>query len=133
MTILVGTDIVSVGRIRTLTNDPGEAFLTRTFTQVELAICAGDARRLAGRWAAKESVLKALSIGIDRVALTAIEIDRAPNGAPLLRLLGNAAADLPAEGDYAWSLSISHEKAYATAVALAVVTPQQPAPENTSR
>ena len=36
----------------------GEGFLRKTFTDAELAYCAGRAEKLAGRWAAKEAVIK---------------------------------------------------------------------------
>ena len=55
----VGTDIVRISRLSNLSSP---AFLARSFTAAELEICAGRSESLAGRWAAKEAVMKALGV-----------------------------------------------------------------------
>lgn len=57
----IGLDIVSVPDFAEQVNRPGTVFVHQTFTAAEIALCGGDARRLAARWAAKEAVLKAWS------------------------------------------------------------------------
>ncbi|MFN8184085.1 MAG: holo-ACP synthase [Candidatus Nanopelagicales bacterium] len=117
--LAVGTDIVRVSRF----HDRGESFLRRCFTPGEIDLCAGQAQRLAGRWAAKEAVLKALGVGIGEVPLTDIEVLRADTGAPLLSLSGAA---LIAAGDLTrWHVSLSHDGDYA--VAFVVATDQREA------
>ncbi len=54
----IGVDAVSVERIELAVKRSGTGFLTRVYTPAELAYCAGSAERLAGRWAAKEAVIK---------------------------------------------------------------------------
>jgi holo-[acyl-carrier protein] synthase len=117
--LAVGTDLVRISRF----HDRGEAFLRRCFTPAEIELCAGQAQRLAGRWAAKEAVLKALGVGIGEVPLTDIEVTRAASGAPVLSLSGAAQT---AAGDLTrWHLSLSHDGDYA--VAFVVATDQRDA------
>src|SRR2546428_10991991 len=54
----IGVDAVSVERIELAVKRSGTGFLTKVYTSAELAYCAGNAERLAGRWAAKEAVIK---------------------------------------------------------------------------
>jgi len=64
--VALGIDIVEVAEIQRLANLPGGHFLARCFTARELADAgqgANRADRLAGRFAAKEAVLKALGTG----------------------------------------------------------------------
>src|SRR5262249_35999225 len=66
-------------------------FLARAFTPAELAYCSGRSERLAGRWVAKEAVIKCF----DRTPIcfprSRIEVVPADNGAPTVRLLGDDA------------------------------------------
>ena len=111
--IAIGTDIVRVARL-----DKSERFLRRTFTDRELEICAGRTESLAGRWAAKEAVMKALGVGLGEVPLTDIEVD-ADGTRPVVRLRA-AASELAAErGLTNWQITISHDGDYAVAFALA--------------
>jgi len=62
--VSTGIDIASVSRIKRLSASP--AFLERVFTESERSRARGDrsyARLLAGRFAAKEAVMKALGSG----------------------------------------------------------------------
>jgi hydroxyethylthiazole kinase-like uncharacterized protein yjeF len=67
----------------------GPAFLARSFTSAELDYCGGRPERLAGRWAAKEAVIKCF----DRTPICfprgRIEVLPAESGAPTVRLLGD--------------------------------------------
>ncbi len=68
----------------------GPGFLARAFTPAEIAECGGDAARLAGRWAAKEAVIKCFDATPICFPRRRIEIVGQPSGAPRVRLLGDA-------------------------------------------
>ena len=120
----IGTDIVECLRIGRMIEQHGEVFLNRVFTAREIRYCQERNRvveHFAGRWAAKESVLKALGVGWRRgMSLTEVEIRNELGGKPQVHLCGAAkeAAQTRRVGDIL--LSIAHCRAYATAYALAV-------------
>jgi len=118
----LGIDIVEVDRIRQAVGRWGEAFLSRVFTPAELSrgsAPAAAAERLAGRFAAKEAVMKALGIGRRGIGWQEIEITVDPMGKPEVRLTGRAAATADRLGITAWRLAISHTRLVAIAQALA--------------
>jgi len=117
----VGIDLVRVARMARNLDRPG--FLNRAFTPAEQRLCAGDASRLAGRWAAKEAAMKALGRGIGEIPMTDLEVLAEPTGAPRLQLSGVAAALARSAGWESWSVSISHDGEYATAVVVAQRVP----------
>ena len=115
-----GVDLVEIQRIQALNPAIRARFLQRVFTPAELAITGDSAESLAGRFAAKEAVVKALGCGIGPVHWQEVEILQGPEGEPLLALHGQArqiAADL---GLSVWSVSISHTHAQAVALAVAM-------------
>lgn len=119
-----GIDIVVVDELRRWIDDPRNPFLPRCFNQVELDEI-GDrpdrAERLAGRFAAKEAVLKVLGTGFGAgVAFADVVIHRPPGAPPEVRLVGGAAQAAEALGVTAWKLSISHAGGMAMASALAL-------------
>lgn len=116
--LAVGTDIVRVSRF----HDRGESFLRRCFTPGEIDLCAGQAQRLAGRWAAKEAVSKVLGLGVRGIGWRDIEVERLPTGQPAVRLHGRAAQRADQLGMGRIALSISHESDYAVAIAFGVRT-----------
>ena len=125
-----GVDLVSVAEIRRWIEDPRDPLIPRCFVQAELDE-VGDGvnriERLAGRFAAKEAVLKAIGIGFGAgVAFTDVMIRRSPGEAPEVRLSGGAAKAAAALGVTAWKLSISHagDMAMASALALSVEAQQ---------
>ncbi|WP_426960395.1 holo-ACP synthase [Muricoccus radiodurans] len=118
----VGIDLVEIAEIKRLLSDPGGHFLRRCFTDAERATAGAGARgerRLAGRFAVKEAVVKAIGTGWgDGIAWNDIEVLAASSGAPLVTLRDGAAA---AAGHVRqWFVSVSYAGAYVTAVALAV-------------
>lgn len=119
-----GIDLVDVAEIRRWIEDPRDPLVPRCFVQVELdEIGDGPDRieRLAGRFAAKEAVLKALGTGFGAgVAFTDVVIHRAPGAAPEVRLAGGAAKAAASLGVTAWRLSISHAGGLAMASVLAL-------------
>ncbi len=85
----IGVDAVSVDRIALAVKRSGPGFLTKVYTPAELAYCAGNAERLAGRWAAKEAVIKCFDGTGICFPRRKIEVLPGPNGAPRARLLGD--------------------------------------------
>ncbi len=62
----IGTDIIECLRIAQMIERHGELFITRVYTQHEIQYCQSRkqaTQHYAGRWAAKEAVLKALGTG----------------------------------------------------------------------
>ncbi|MDE0212315.1 MAG: holo-ACP synthase [Boseongicola sp.] len=119
-----GIDLVNVAEMRRWIEDPRDPLVPRCFVQAELDE-VGDGinriERLAGRFAAKEAVLKAIGIGFGAgVAFTDVVIQRRPGAAPEVRLSGGAAKAAKALGVIAWKLSISHAGGMAMASALAL-------------
>jgi len=118
-----GIDLVEIRRIATQRPEIRERFLRRVFTPRELAEVGASNASLAGRFAAKEAVAKALGCGIGAVGWQSIEIHRGPQGEPLLVLTGKANQVAEGLGLTAWSISISHTRTYAVAVAAALKLP----------
>src|SRR2546429_4077507 len=85
----IGVDAVSVDRIALAVKRSGPGFLSKVYTPAEQAYCAGNDERLAGRWAAKEAVIKCFDGTGICFPRRRIEILPGPNGAPRRRLLGN--------------------------------------------
>jgi holo-[acyl-carrier protein] synthase len=109
--IHLGTDLVRISRFEARTDN----FLRRSFTEQELSLSGGKAQSLAGRWAVKESVLKALGVGM-ALPFTDIEVRSDALGRPVLVLAGVAAERASELGIEQWSVSISHDGDYAIAV-----------------
>lgn len=124
-----GIDLVEVAELRRWIEDSRDPLIPRCFVQAELnEIGDGIDRieRLAGRFAAKEAVLKALGTGFGAgVAFTDVVIHREPGAAPEVRLSGGAAKAAAALGVTAWRLSISHAGGLAMASVLALGTGAQ--------
>jgi len=114
MSASVGIDVIEIERIeRALARRPRLA--ERLFTPAELSYArdrARPARHLAARFAAKEAVIKALG----GRALAPAEIEVSGGGAPAVTLRGRAA---DAAGDRELSVSLTHSRETAAAVALA--------------
>lgn len=115
-----GIDIVEIDRIRAAIQRRGQRFLDRLFTPAEQRYCqqhtVDPAMRYAGRFAAKEAIAKALGTGIGPfVGWLDIEIASLENGEPMVVLSKDLACryQMPQI-----ALSISHCRAYATAVAI---------------
>jgi hydroxyethylthiazole kinase-like uncharacterized protein yjeF len=102
-----GVDVTSVARVaELLARHPRAA--QRVYTESELRDCAGQPRRWATRWAAKEAVRKLHgALGLPLPAFHDVEVVVGAGGAPSLRVHG-VASDL--------RLSMSHEGDLAVAV-----------------
>ena len=114
----IGTDIVSVSRIdRSINSTTGERFIDRIFTDVEIAYCKSKLNpsiHFAGRFAAKEAVMKALlsSDKIDFIKMKSIEILTAKNGKPEVNLIIDNIIK------HECKVSISHSNDFAVAFAI---------------
>jgi hydroxyethylthiazole kinase-like uncharacterized protein yjeF len=106
----IGVDAISVERIALAVRRSGPGFLTKVYTPAEIAYCAGNDERLAGRWAAKEAVIKCFDGTGICFPRRKIEVLPGPNGAPRARLLGN---DRGAQVE----VSITHHSRLAVATA----------------
>jgi holo-[acyl-carrier protein] synthase len=115
----IGIDVIEVPRVERAVARWGEAFLGRVFTERERAHAGTAPQRLAGRFAAKEAVMKALGLGWRSMAWRDIEIAADLYGRPVVRLSGRAAEAARRLGVDAWMVSISHTRRLAIAQALA--------------
>lgn len=124
MSILgTGIDIVECLRIAQMIERHGELFITRVYTDLEIEYCSARkaaTQHYAGRWAAKEAVLKALGTGWRRgIAWRDIEVRNDRNGAPSVHLRGGALEVMERAGIRQLHLSISHCRSFAVAHVIA--------------
>lgn len=120
MRLASGVDLVEIKRVEAAVERHGERFLSRIFTPAELAICHGRAESLAARFAAKEAVAKALGRGIGEIGWRDIEVTSDDLKAPSLALSGEAQRLAREQGLETWSISLSHERQFAIAFAVAL-------------
>jgi holo-[acyl-carrier protein] synthase len=117
----LGVDICEIERMeRALARHP--TMRQRVFTPEEVAYCDSKARpaeSYAGRFAAREAVIKALG-GYRGKGWQEISVTRAPSGAPTIRLEGNAKQRAGALGVTNVLITFTHEKTNAVAFAVAV-------------
>jgi hydroxyethylthiazole kinase-like uncharacterized protein yjeF len=106
----IGVDAVSVDRIALAIKRSGPGFLKKVYTPAEVDYCAGNSERFAGRWAAKEAVIKCFDGTGICFPRRRIEVLPGPTGAPRARLLGD---DRGARVE----VSITHHSALAVATA----------------
>lgn len=120
MKLATGIDLLEIDRMHDAIAEHGERFLNRVFTARELDASVRKVESLAGRFAAKEAVAKALGCGIGDVSWKEIEILRTDSGAPQLVLHGAATQMAAEQGLTNWSLSLSHSKCHAIAMVVAM-------------
>jgi holo-[acyl-carrier protein] synthase len=121
--VRVGIDLVSVDSVREAIQTHSDRYLERVYTERELQDCrtsAGvDPERLAARFAAKEATLKVLRPTDQTIPWRAIEVLRDPSGWVELQLSGPAAALAAAAGLTDFSVSLTHEGGFASAIVVA--------------
>ena len=120
--VAIGIDIIEVDRVRKVYQHHGERFLKRVFTEAEVLQCRGKANRLAGRFAAKEAISKALGTGLHGVAWREMEVVQLRSGRPTVTLHGNAKRRAQLLGISAFDVSIADLKDFSIAVAVAIQT-----------
>ncbi len=126
MFLRTGIDLIEISRLENLNEQIKPRFLRRVFTPEELNEVGSSSTSLAGRFAAKEAVAKALGTGIGPVSWQDIEIRRGPGGEPLLELHGNAQRLAEEQALDCWSISISHTQTHAIAMAVALGKQSEP-------
>jgi holo-[acyl-carrier protein] synthase len=114
-----GIDITECLRIAQMIERHGELFITRVYTDLEIDYCTtrkAATQHYAGRWAAKEAVLKALGTGWRRgIAWRDIEIRNDAKGAPTVHLRAGARDVMEKAGIKKLHVSISHCRSFAVA------------------
>jgi holo-[acyl-carrier protein] synthase len=119
-----GIDLVDCPRIEDMIKRHGERFLDRVFTAAEQAYADRNKNRvekLAGRFAAKEAVLKLLGTGWrGKIAWTDIEIINNGNGQPEVTLTSEVKKIADKLGITHISISITHTVNFAIASAVAL-------------
>lgn len=124
-----GVDIVECARIERIWRDHQQTFLDRIYTPAEQDYCVNcktPVVRLAGRFAAKEAVLKALGTGWrGGIEFRDIETLPDPLGKPLVMLHHKTALLARTLGIDHVLVSISHTGEYAVASAIAVGASEQ--------
>ena len=102
----IGTDIIECVRIGRMIEEHGKVFLERVYTPREIRYCQDRKHaneHFAGRWAAKEAILKCLGTGWRKgMCWTDLEVRNDPDGAPKVHVCGAAKerADSPEGGQY---------------------------------
>jgi holo-[acyl-carrier protein] synthase len=115
MLLRTGVDLIEISRIDEVVARHGKHYLERIYTPAELEQCGKRAESLAGRFAAKEAVAKALGSGIGDVSWKEIEVLGDEQNAPVLRLYGAAEKMAKEIGLTNWSVSISHSQSHSVA------------------
>ena len=113
--IFLGNDLVEVARIHHSINKFGQKFLDRIYTKIEQRYCQSKSihqMHYAGRFAAKEAVMKALkSSGLQKaIPFKSIEIRSGDNGEPIVNL------HFPCNGQCRVSISHTIDHAIASAI-----------------
>ena len=116
MILGVGTDIIEIDRIKNaIDNTPG--FLEKVFTKREVEELSKNTLRVesvAGNFAVKEAVSKAVGTGIRGFSFRDIEVFRDNLGKPVVNVSENVRKLIKAK-DYLFNVSISHNKTMAIA------------------
>jgi holo-[acyl-carrier protein] synthase len=119
-----GIDLVDFPRIEEMAKQHGRRFLDRVFTASEQAYADANKNRmekLAGRFAAKEAILKLMGTGWrGKIAWTDIEIVNNPSGQPKVNLSGEVEKIAKRLGIKHISVSITHTANFAIASAVAL-------------
>lgn len=119
MILGTGIDIIEVDRVAKAAAKEG--FMHRVFTEAErlrFAKYNNNPAHIAGTFAAKEAISKALGTGIGSVEWKEIEILHHESGQPYAKLYGNAQKRMQEMGGETLHISISHIKAVAAAQAI---------------
>jgi len=119
-----GIDLVDFPRIEEMAKRHGGRFLNRIFTAAEQAYAEANKNKmekLAGRFAAKEAILKLLGTGWrGKIAWTDIEVVNSPSGQPEVTLSGEVKKIAEKLGIKHISVSITHTANFAIASAVAL-------------
>lgn len=122
MTILCGTDIIEISRIKNAIEGIGQPFVNKIYTDKEIQYCESKKNQkyqhYAARFAAKEATFKAISKKLNgkyEIEWKDMEVQNDKNGRPSI-LLHHSLSEQISDID----LSISHCKEYAVANVIVV-------------
>ena len=114
-----GIDLVKIERIEIIIKKWGDNFISRVFTLSEREYCekkkGNKYQSYAGRFAAKEALLKALGLGLRGANWKEIEIKNDELGQPIINASGKLKNIASAKGVSKYFITISHTKEYAIA------------------
>ncbi len=119
----IGADLIEVGRVARAYERFGDRLLERLFAPEEREYCMARvdfACALAGRFAAKEAIVKALSPTAPTGLAYRDVVIKTDGNRPTVELAGVAAALAVERGAEDVMVTISHEKGYAMAFAVAL-------------
>jgi len=119
-----GLDLASIEDVQSSINAHADRYLRRVYTDRELGDCRNtdgtpNASRLAARFAAKESTMKALRTADEALPWRSIGVRSDAFGRPSIELSGRAQELACARGLTALDVSLSHEGSLAGAVVVA--------------
>jgi holo-[acyl-carrier protein] synthase len=118
----IGLDLVKIARIQDIAERWQDRFLTRIFTEAERRLSVTRASPyafLAGRFAAKEAILKALGTGWSRgIRWVDIQVLNDEGGRPVATVHGQTGALIGKAGITGILVSLSHDGDYAIAEAV---------------
>ena len=118
----IGTDFVEVSRLERILKEWGDRFLDRVYAHDEIEYCrskAFPAIHFAARFAAKESFLKSIGIGLGMgVKLKEIEVRNNTLGNPELKINEKVVSILDNLGVKAIHLSMTHTREHAHAIVI---------------
>jgi len=117
--IYSGLDLVEIDRFSRLDTAIRKRFYTRVFTPEELGYIGKFINKAAGIFAAKEAVAKALGCGIGPISWQDINISHTSENQPIVTLLSRAQEKAKMLHIEQWSISITHTKKTAAAIAIA--------------
>src|SRR4030042_5654215 len=119
-----GIDLVDCPRIEEMIQRHGERFVNRVFTATEQAYAEknkNSIEKLAGRFAAKEAILKLIGTGWrGKIAWTDIEVINNSTGQPQVTLTGEVKKLAGGLGIKHISISITHTANFVIASAVAL-------------
>lgn len=119
-----GIDLIECDRVRSVWQRHGDRFTDRLLTDAELAYVRmhrDPVPRLAGRFAAKEAILKVLGTGWrDKISWRDMEILNNPLGQPAVTLAGECRRIADELGITRILISITHTANYAAATAIGI-------------
>jgi holo-[acyl-carrier protein] synthase len=123
----VGTGIIECLRIAKMIERHGERFLCRVFTEHEIQYCQrrhAATQHFAGRWVAKEAVLRALGTPwVQGITWRDMEIRTSPTGVATVSFRGGLRDVVEQTKAHNFQISISYCRSHATALVIALADP----------
>jgi holo-[acyl-carrier protein] synthase len=130
----IGVDVVELERIRKMLNRRPQAFMRKILSDQEraraetwlkpqpdgtIAFSPRLVTYMAGRWCAKEAVMKAMGVGLGALDVRDIQILNLSGGAPYVDLINTALTLAQSRHIQKWHITITHERSVAVVVAVA--------------